>query len=174
MVEQMKWLDRTFTFDLPVGWFPAIVERLHGTPARAADLMANVPENVLANRMDGGWSIKEHISHLHDLDALDEVRLHEFLAGAARLSAADMGNRKTESANHNARPAAEIVRAFRLAREALVQKLERLSSDQVAAAAHHPRLDRPLRLIDWAWFVAEHDDHHLARARAILRKLQDA
>jgi predicted short-subunit dehydrogenase-like oxidoreductase (DUF2520 family) len=28
----------------------------------------------------------------------------------------------------------------------------------------HPRLKRPMRLIDLCFFVAEHDDHHLAIA----------
>ena len=31
------------------------------------------------------------------------------------------------------------------------------------AAHFHPRLGTPMRLIDLAFFVAEHDDHHLAQ-----------
>jgi hypothetical protein len=27
----------------------------------------------------------------------------------------------------------------------------------------HPRLKQPMRLVDHLYFVAEHDDHHLAR-----------
>jgi len=35
-------------------------------------------------------------------------------------------------------------------------------------SALHPRLGTPLRLIDHALFVAEHDDHHLARIGGLL------
>ena len=34
--------------------------------------------------------------------------------------------------------------------------------------AWHPRLDRPMRVIDLAIFAAEHDDHHLARITELL------
>jgi hypothetical protein len=36
-----------------------------------------------------------------------------------------------------------------------------------APLARHPRLGTPMRLIDLAYFVAEHDDHHLARLREL-------
>jgi len=32
----------------------------------------------------------------------------------------------------------------------------------------HPRLQQPLRLVDHLYFVAEHDDHHLAKIWAAL------
>ena len=35
--------------------------------------------------------------------------------------------------------------------------------------ASHPRLATPMRLLDIAFFVAAHDDHHLARITEILR-----
>jgi hypothetical protein len=35
--------------------------------------------------------------------------------------------------------------------------------------AVHPRLERSLSVLDWMFFVAEHDDHHLAKAREIMR-----
>jgi hypothetical protein len=31
----------------------------------------------------------------------------------------------------------------------------------------HPRLQQPMRMIDHAYFVAEHDDHPIERIRAI-------
>lgn len=37
------------------------------------------------------------------------------------------------------------------------------------ATAVHPRLGVTVRLIDWAQFDADHDDHHLAAARMVLR-----
>jgi uncharacterized damage-inducible protein DinB len=171
VIRLLDWTARTWTFDLPVGVFPAVLERVRGTPARAAALVAGAPEPALAARADGAWSVKEHVGHLDDLDALDDRRLTEFLSGAEALSAADMTNRATYDADHAATPTAELLARFAAHRAALVARLEALDEAQVAATARHPRLGRPMRLLDWLQFVAEHDDHHLARARETLRRL---
>ena len=39
----------------------------------------------------------------------------------------------------------------------------------VDRAAHHPRLDKPMRLIDMVFFAAEHDDQHLASITELRR-----
>jgi len=33
----------------------------------------------------------------------------------------------------------------------------------------HPRLKQPMRLVDHLFFVAEHDDHHMARIWEMIR-----
>jgi hypothetical protein len=40
---------------------------------------------------------------------------------------------------------------------------------RLSASAVHPRLQQPMRLVDMLYFVAEHDDHHLARMTALAR-----
>jgi len=169
MMRVMDWTARTWTFDLPVGVYPALLERVRGTPARAAALVAGVPEEALGVRVDGRWCVKEHVGHLDDLHALDDRRLTEFLTGAATLTAADMTNRTTYDANHAATPIGALLARLAEHRDALIARLEPLTEVQVAATARHPRLGRELRLIDWLQFVAEHDDHHLAKARGTLR-----
>lgn len=154
---------------MPVGAFPGVVERLRGTPARAAELFAGVADEQLRRHASHEWSAKCHVGHLDDLHDLDERRLNEFLAGAAILSAADPSNRRTYNTDHDGAPAAEIVARLRAHRAELVSRLDMLSESQIAATALHPRLGRPLRLIDWTFFVAEHDDHHLAAARQAVR-----
>jgi hypothetical protein len=52
--------------------------------------------------------------------------------------------------------------------------LEPLTEAEIERRAVHPRLRIPVRLIDWAEFVADHDDHHLAAARAALRQAAGA
>jgi hypothetical protein len=42
-----------------------------------------------------------------------------------------------------------------------------------APSSLHPRLQQPMRLIDHALFVAEHDDHHLARITELLPSVTD-
>jgi len=168
MIAPMAWTDRVFTFDQPVGAFPALLERLRGTPVRAEELIAGVPEETLAARLNGKWSAKEHLGHLVDLQALDDRRLREFLDRAEVLSPADMGNRKTENSNHRSTPIAEILRRLRAGRCELASRLEALTAEEVAITALHPRLERPMRLLDWVYFISEHDDHHLAKARQVI------
>ena len=170
MIEPIPWTSREFTFDLPVGAFPAVLERLHGTPARAAALVSDVPEKMLSHRVHGKWSVKEHLGHLVDLEELDQKRLREYLSCAAVLSPADIGNRSTESANHRQNAIQEILRSMRDGRHLLLETLERLTTEEITVTAIHPRLHKPMRLIDWAYFVAEHDDHHLAHARRTIRE----
>jgi hypothetical protein len=173
MIKPMPWVGRTFSFGLPVGAFPMVVERLRGTPARAAELVNGLPEALLAERYEGGWSVKEHVGHLADLDELDQRRLDEFRARAPVLSAADMENRKTEDAEHGKRPIWIVLDQLREDRAALVDRLDALRPEEIERTAQHPRLQMTLRLIDWAQFVAEHDDHHLAHARWVLASLRE-
>ena len=165
MIKPIAWTARTFTFNLPLGMFPAVLARLRGTPADAADLVSDVAEELCNRRWNEKWSAKENVGHLADLYLLDEQRLHEFLAGTPVLSAADPQNRITEAAGHNQVAIALLLERLRTNRLNWVRKLEALTEDEVARTALHPRLQQPMRLVDWAYFVAEHDDHHLALAR---------
>lgn len=172
VIRLINWLERTWAFDLPVGAFPAVLERLRGTPTRADALTAGIPDQVLRTRLDDSWSVNEHLGHLDDLHELDVTRLSEFMARAEILSAADMSNARTEAASHRATVASEIIARFSRRRGMLVGRMEELTPADVAVTAIHPRLRRPVRLIDWAQFVADHDDHHLARAREVLRAVR--
>jgi uncharacterized damage-inducible protein DinB len=87
---------------------------------------------------------------------------------------ADLDNRRTHSANHNAAPLGNILRAFRSARTAFVDRLEGYDDAMVVRTALHPRLQQPMRMLDHVLFVAEHDDHHLAAITALLRELRGA
>jgi hypothetical protein len=85
------------------------------------------------------------------------------MAGSEQLTVADLRNRKTAEANHNARPLEQILAEFRAAREELLKRVDALDATLFARAIPHPRLKTPMRLVDHLYFVAEHDDHHLAR-----------
>lgn len=165
---QMPWAERTFNFDFPISVFPGIIERIRGTPARIAELVNGVPHNMLIRRANERWSVNEHIGHLIDLDELDQVRLDEFIAQAPVLSAADMSNRRTKEAGYNDVATATLLEYFYGRRTELVQRLEDLREEEVARKALHPRLNVQMRLVDWTYFVAEHDDHHLARIRELI------
>jgi hypothetical protein len=166
----VKWFERTWSFDLPIAAFADIVERLGGTSGRMAELVAGATDDQLRWHESDAWSAKRHLGHLDDLHTLDDRRLREFLAGAEKLSPADPKNRLTWETDHDAVPVETLISRFRIHRDELVQQMRGLSESQISATAVHPRLGRPLRLIDWAYFVAEHDDHHLAAAKQALTK----
>src|SRR5688572_10091022 len=120
----------------------------------------------------GKWSVKEQLGHLSDLHALDVRRVEQFLGGAAVLTAGDLSNRRTEDAGHGETPIAQLLDRLDQQRRSLTLMLERLTETELGASAIHPRLRIPMRLIDWAQFVADHDDHHLAAARIALRLVE--
>jgi uncharacterized damage-inducible protein DinB len=165
----LRWTDRHFTFELPESFFPVVVERLRGTPARIEDKVRGLSPTLLTRRDGDAWSIQEHIGHLLDLDGLHAGRLDDFLAGAEVLRAADMANRKTHEADHNRRPLADLLQAFRRERERFVARLDAWAPGLIGLTALHPRLNQPMRVIDMAFFTAEHDDHHLARMTELAR-----
>jgi uncharacterized damage-inducible protein DinB len=90
------------------------------------------------------------------------------VSGSDQLTIADLQNRNTDAANHNARPLEEILSEFRAARLQLLQRVNELDASLLPRAIPHPRLKTPMRLVDHLYFVAEHDDHHLARIWELL------
>ncbi|MFI5253440.1 MAG: DinB family protein [Bacteroidota bacterium] len=163
MVPQTKWTDRKFDFSYPVGVFPCILERFRGTPARLEEIVKPLSPKICTTRIADAWSIQEHAGHLYDLEELGEKRITDFLARKEKLTTADMTNRKTAEANHNAVPIQVILRKFRDARFTSVARLERLTEEEAGIISLHPRLNTPMRIVDWLYFMSEHDDHHLAR-----------
>ena len=169
MVDRTEWIKRQFTFGLPLGMYGNVVERVRGTPARLEDLTRGLSREVLTRGDGDKWSIQEQAGHLLDIGELEMRRLDEFEAGRETLSAADMTNRLTHEADHNANSIENILRNFRKERMAFVARLDSYNEEFVARTALHPRLKTPIRVIDLAFFIAEHDDHHLARISELKR-----
>ena len=157
------WFERKFEFSFPVELFPNLCARLRGTPARLEEALRGRSHEILIGRAQGKWSAQEHGGHLLDLEPLWLARMGDYVAASDQLTVADLTNRKTDKANHNARPLEQILTEFRARREELLKRLDELDASLFARAIPHPRLKTPMRLADHLYFVAEHDDHHLAR-----------
>jgi hypothetical protein len=170
----MEWFKRKFSFDLPGEMFPNVVERLRGTPARLEELTRGLSRAELTRRTGDSWSIQEQAGHLLDLEELGIKRLDDFEAGRDSLTAADLTNRKTHEANHNAETSENILAQFRQERMAFVARLDSYDDAFVKRVALHPRLNQKIRVIDLAFFIAEHDDHHLARISELKRLVDPA
>jgi uncharacterized damage-inducible protein DinB len=158
-----KWFERKFDFSFPVELRGNVFARLRGTPARLEELVRGFSQEVMTRKPDRGWSAQEQAGHLADLEPLWLARVEDYAAGAPELTVADLQNRKTDEANHNERRLEEILGEFRAARGKLVSRAEETEDAQFSRAIPHPRLKTPMRLVDHLYFVAEHDDHHLAR-----------
>jgi uncharacterized damage-inducible protein DinB len=143
-----------------------VAARLRGTPARLEDLLRNYSPDLLVRKAlvknEEKWSPQEHAGHLLDLEPLWAARVDDFIASRSELTAADLTNRSTTEANHNARPLDQILEAFRKARRVLLDRASQLDPAESDRTLLHPRMKKPMRLVDHLFFVAEHDDHHLA------------
>jgi uncharacterized damage-inducible protein DinB len=157
------WFERKFDFTLAVEQYPNLCVRLRGTPARLEEILRGVSRDVLLAKPRDKWSAQEHAGHLLDLESLWMARVDDYLADGSTLTAADLSNRKTHEANHNSRSLIEILAEFRAGRLRLVDRVGRFEPALFARSMLHPRLRQPMRLVDHLYFVAEHDDHHLAR-----------
>ena len=171
MTERIKWTDRRFNFDFPTGIYPEMIERVRGTPARLEEHLNSVSPEILIFQDQGRWSMQENAGHLLDLESLVMQRIDEYLAGSSTLHAADMSNRRTYDAHHNEVPVGTILKAFRTARQGIVERLENLEPEVFARSALHPRLNVQMRLVDMLFFQAEHDDYHLARISELKTQL---
>jgi uncharacterized damage-inducible protein DinB len=167
-MKKTEWFNRKFPLIEDNGILPAIIERLAGTPARLEEITGNLGLSVLVANPDAKWTIKEEAGHLSDLEPLWLGRLDDLINGLEELRPTDLTNQLTHKANHNATDMSELLLRFRKLRQKLVSQLILLHDAQLTHTALHPRLRTPMRIIDLAYFVAEHDDHHLARIREIM------
>lgn len=166
---RLTWIDRKFEFNYPTELYPEIIERVRGASARLDEYLNSASAEILTRRDDGRWSIQENAGHLFDLDALTLERIEQYVAGMPVLHAADITNKKTSEANYNNVSAAEIARLFRERRVEVVNRLESFDAEMFARSAIHPRLNIPMRLVDFVFFEAEHDDYHFTRINELLK-----
>jgi len=165
------WFERKFDFTFPEQQHPNLCARLRGTPARLEEIVRGVDREVLVKkaRESDKWSAQEHAGHLADLEPLWMARVDDYINNESQLTVADLANRKTFAAQHNRRPIEEILAEFRSARAQLLSKVENIDRAMFARTALHPRMKTPMRLVDHLYFVAEHDDHHLAYIWELIR-----
>ena len=170
MIMVYPWTSRKFASATLVELFPNVIERLRGTAARVEDKVRPLPVQVLTKRDGDKWSIQEHIGHLIKVEELHVARLDDFRDGLEVLRPADMQNKSTFAADFNNLPLPDVLKEFRSGRKHLVDALDHWDPALITHIAQHPRLKQPMSIVDMALFVAEHDDHHLAKMTELVRK----
>lgn len=161
------WMYRRWRFDFPSDLFPAVLERLRGTPARLAEFCAGLDDGVIGFVPEDGWSIKRHVGHMGDLESLLATRLDAYERADHALPAADMGNERTVDADHDGCVTQALLDRFREVRSATMQRLDAYPRDFFARSAWHERLGVQKRVVDTCVFFADHDDHHAALMRHV-------
>jgi uncharacterized damage-inducible protein DinB len=169
MIRQTPWFERKFNFDFPPGLFPVIFSRLEGSIFRLYTILLNADEERSSYNPEG-WSIKQHAGHLYDLEELWWKRLEDFRQNKSVLSPADLTNAKTNEAGHNEKSLDQLLRQFTAERQKMLEAIYDFDEEMVVRTSVHPRLNQPMRVIDALYFVAEHDDHHIAVLSSLMRK----
>ncbi|MBT3233283.1 MAG: DinB family protein [Calditrichaeota bacterium] len=170
MSNRSLWINRKFTFGFPVSDFPSIIRRLKETPVKIKDLIEGIQDTVLKSSLNGKWSIQEHIGHLAILESIFLGRLDDYESELEVLRHADMSNESTNGADYNSVDIRDITDNFTLERGKLIQRLAAYPPDIFNRVALHPRLNKPMRMVDSIYFEAEHDDHHLAAISKLLQQ----
>jgi len=171
-MDRIKWFDRKFDFNQLSTTFEGVIERLAGTPVRLEEKLKDIKADILSVAVEGTWSIKENVGHLGDLEPLWLNRVEDFVRKEEVLQEADLTNQKTHEARHNEQPIQSLLSAFRSERTKLIERLRPLEENAFELVSRHPRLRTPMRLIDLMYFVAEHDDNHLARISWLINKME--
>ncbi len=169
-MEQLKWTERKFDFGFKKEYLPFMLERIKATTSRIEEMVRNVPEVKLEEKPGEEWSVKEHIGHFIDLEELHQARVEQFKEGLTELRPADMANKKTYEADHNKRKVAELIAELKKVRAHFISSIEQIVEEKLDHKALHPRLQKQISITDLAYFVGEHDNHHLTIMSGLLRR----
>ena len=167
-----KWVERKFEFSLSQDKYSSILNKLSETPDKIEELVFSLSPEVLKRKISDKWSIQEHIGHIIDLEELHNGRIDDFIKGNEKLRPADMTNRKTHEANHNDKDLTELLQELKVTRKKFINRLEELDDKVLSHVSIHPRLNQPMRPIDMAQFVLEHDEHHIETIKEIIETHQ--
>jgi uncharacterized damage-inducible protein DinB len=145
------------------------LERLEGTTARLKEKTVSINLDS-GGSADGKWSIKKEIGHLIDLEPLWLARTLQIIDNQKDLKKTDLANTKTHETDHDSKDFEALIQDFKQHRRELMRVLNNVTEADLDKAAVHPRLGTPMKIIDLAYFVAEHDDHHLAQITVLMKE----
>jgi hypothetical protein len=170
-MNRQKWFDKKFRFQLPLDDYESILSKLSENPEKISHLVSTLTVEILTKKVDKRWSIQENVGHLIDLEELHDGRIDDFIAGKKNLRSADLNNKKTDEANHNDRNIDDLLKKLKVVREKFIDRMKNLDKEILTQSSIHPRLNQPMRPIDMAQFVLEHDEHHIETIKDLITKL---
>jgi hypothetical protein len=163
----LPWFERNLAFGYPAEMLPFFLERLQGTAVRIQAKVNGLDNTILSEKLNGKWSIKQHIGHLAEVDEIANKRLDEMVNGISPMSPAVF-----EPQDYNPWPIEKVVDFFTTTRLRNIEKYKTLGTVDLQKSSLHPRLQKQMTPVDLAWFDAEHDDHHLVKISEIISELK--
>lgn len=170
-MKRQKWFDKKFKLELSQDQYDSVLNTLSETPLKITQLLSFLSEEILTKRVENCWSIQDNVGHLIDLEELHDTRIDDFIALKEILRPADLNNKKTDEANHNAKSINELLSQFKTVRENFIKRMKQLDESILSRSAKHPRLNQPMRPIDMAQFVLKHDEHHIQTIKDLIVRL---
>ena len=147
---------------------PVLLERVQGTTARLSSLLARQPAEKLLRRVEGKWSAMEHLGHLVTLQDRFTPRVDDFVQRRTKLCDINLQDQVPFLQGQRLRMLGDVLEEFRLKRLEFANRIEHFHRRSLEHFAYHPCQDRTMRPMDMLFWIAEHDDHHLASVRALL------
>ena len=163
------WNERTLPFGKGLEELHVLVERALGTPARLVHLTAHEPQERLSLRRSGCWSVKEHIGHLLYLDECMDGRVEDIMARRPTLCSIELSEQDRMLDLQRNRDLGDLLEEFRIRRNYLMHRVMNMDPGAIRHRSMHPCRRMAMTVVDMVMYLAEHDDHHLAQMRSILR-----
>lgn len=167
------WAE-TFQKFMPNYWFdalepPTALERLRATPLMVEKLIEGLSEEAM-NRIppDGGWAIRNALSHLRDAQGVFDFRVDLFLKEAHPIleSKAVFAWAKNEAERPPS--ARDIFETYRASRAETLRKLESLPFPDWWRIGEHEEFGT-VNLRQQVSYFAAHESTHLSQIKALVK-----
>lgn len=137
-----------------------------GVASVEAVLAEGTPALLDRRPADGGWTARENVHHLADMEAIAYIRLRRLIAEERPvLDAPD--EPAYARALHYDRPISASMAVLRAVRAASLELLERLTEEEWKREGVHPRVAE-YDVERWLQIYAEHPHNHAAQMRTAM------
>ena len=139
----------------------ALVQRLRAQAAEVQRLAAGLDEETLATRgVPGKWSMKELVCHCRRMESVFGERINRMLAEETTIVPYDNPDADEVFVALTNQPTVDVLAEYLGEREALCQKLERLTPAEWHRKARHPQFQH-FDLHFQIEYMAHHEAHHI-------------
>ena len=167
------WAE-TFQKLMPNYWFdalepPAALERLRQTPLVVERLIEGLSDEAM-NRTppDGGWAIRNALSHLRDAQGVFDFRMDLFLKEAHPILKSKAVFAWAKDETERPPSARDIFETYRVSRAETLRKLESLPLSDWWRTGEHEEFGT-VTLCQQVSYFAAHESTHLSQIKALAR-----
>jgi hypothetical protein len=162
----------TFKRFPPVYWLDALepfaaLERLHQTPLEVAALLAGLPEAALSQPpADGGWAMRNIVSHLRDAQGVLSFRLSLLLEQENPLLESKAVFEWATTEEEHPPATQEIFDTYRASRQETIARLENIPLKDWWRTGQHQEFG-PVTLRQQVSYFASHELTHLPQIEVL-------